>query len=72
MIHELSSGVIGKLADMEESIDEAKRINKVLFDIIKKETKISPSLLDDIYIKKKDWFFTAEEALEMGLITEII
>jgi ATP-dependent Clp protease protease subunit len=72
MIHELSSGVIGRLADMEESIDEAKRINKVLFDIIKKETKISPSLLDDIYIKKKDWFFTAEEALEMGLITEII
>ena len=72
MIHELSSGVIGRLADMEESIDEAKRINKVLFDIIKKETKINPSLLDDIYIKKKDWFFTAEEALEMGLITEII
>lgn len=72
MIHEVTSGVIGKVADMEDSIDEAKRINKVLFDIIKKETKISPSLLDDIYIKKKDWFFTAEEALEMGLITEII
>lgn len=72
MIHELTSGVIGKVADMEESIDEAKRLNKILFDIIKKETKISPSLLDDIYIKKKDWFFTAEEALDMGLITEII
>jgi ATP-dependent Clp protease protease subunit len=72
MIHEVTSGVIGKVADMEDSIGEAKRINKVLFDIIKKETKISPSLLDDIYIKKKDWFFTAEEALEMGLITEII
>lgn len=72
MIHAISSGVIGKLADMEESIDEDKRINRVLFDIIEKETKISPSLLDDIYIKKKDWFFTAEEALEMGLITEII
>ena len=36
MIHELASGVIGKLADMEESIDEAKRLNKILFDIIKK------------------------------------
>lgn len=72
MIHELSSGVIGKVADMEESIDEAKRLNKVLFDIIKKETKISKSLLDDIYNKKKDLFLTAEEALELGLITEII
>jgi ATP-dependent Clp protease protease subunit len=72
MIHELSSGVIGKLADMEESIDEAKRINRVLFDIIEKETKITHSRLKEIYDKKKDWFFTAEEALEIGLITEII
>ena len=72
MIHELSSGVIGKLADMEESIDESKRINRVLFDIIEKETKITHSWLKEIYNKKKDWFFTAEEALEIGLITEII
>ena len=72
MIHELSSGVIGKLADMEESIDEAKRINRVLFDIIEKETKITHSWLKEVYNKKKDWFFTAEEALEIGLITEII
>lgn len=72
MIHELSSGVIGKLADMEESIDEAKRINRVLFDIIEKETKITHTWLKEIYNKKKDWFFTAEEALEIGLITEII
>lgn len=72
MIHELSSGVIGKLADMEESIDESKRINRVLFDIIEKETKITHSWLKEIYNKKKDWYFTAEEALEIGLITEII
>ena len=72
MIHEISTGGIGKLADMEETIDEAKRLNKILFDIIKKETKISSSLLEEIYSKKKDWYFTAEEALEIGLITEII
>lgn len=72
MIHELTSGVIGKLADMEESIDEAKRINRVIFDIIEKETKITHSWLKEIYNKRKDWFFTAEEALEIGLITEII
>ena len=72
MIHELASGVIGKLAEMEESIDESKRINRVLFDIIEKETKITHSWLKEIHNKKKDWFFTAEEALEIGLITEII
>ena len=72
MIHEISSGAIGKLADLEESVDEAKRLNKVLFDIIEKETRITKEQLEEIYNKKQDWFITAEEALKLGLITEII
>lgn len=72
MIHEISSGAIGKLADLEESVDEAKRLNKVLFDIIEKETKITKAQLEEIYNKKQDWFLTAEEALKLGIITEII
>ena len=72
MIHEISSGAIGKLADLEESVDEAKRLNKVLFDIIEKETRITKSQLEEIYNKKQDWFITAEEALKLGIITEII
>ena len=72
MIHEISSGAIGKLADLEESVDEAKRLNKVLFDIIEKETKITKTQLEEVYNKKQDWFLTAEEALKLGIITEII
>jgi ATP-dependent Clp protease protease subunit len=72
MIHEISSGAIGKLADLEESVDEAKRLNKVLFDIIEKETKITKKQLEEVYNKKQDWFLTAEEALKLGIITEII
>ena len=72
MIHELSAGAIGKLADLEESVDESKRLNKVLFDIIEKETKITKEQLEEIYNKKQDWFLTAEDALKLGIITEII
>ena len=72
MIHEISSGAIGKLADLEESVDEAKRLNKVLFDILEKETRITKAQLEEIYNKKQDWFLTAEEALKLGIITEII
>ena len=72
MIHELSGGFIGKIADMEESVDESKRLNNILFDIIEKETNITKSKLIDIYERKKDWFITADEALELGIITEII
>ena len=72
MIHEGSSGFIGKVADMEESVEESKRLREVLFDIIEKETKIPKAKLDEVRKSRMDWFLTAEEALEYGLITEII
>ena len=72
MIHEISSFGTGKVADIEESVEEAKRLNKLLFDIIEKETNISKAKLEEVYKRKQDWFFTAEEALKIGLITEII
>lgn len=72
MIHEGSSGFIGKVADMEESVEESKRLREVIFDIIEKETKIPKAKLDEVRKSRMDWFLTAEEALEYGLITEII
>ena len=72
MIHEMTSGYLGKLADLEDSFGESKRLQKILWDIITSETKITQKQLDDIYEKKKDWYLSAEEALELGLITEII
>lgn len=72
MIHEGSSGAIGKVSDMEDSIDESKRLNDIYFGIIESETKIPKAKLDEIRKRRKDWYFTAEEALEYGLITKII
>ena len=72
MIHEMTSGYLGKLADLEDNFGESKRLQKILWDIITSETKITQKQLDDIYEKKKDWYLSAEEALELGLITEII
>lgn len=72
MIHEGYSGAIGKISDMEDSVDEAKRLNDIYFDIIESEAKIPKAKLDEIRKARKDWYFTAEEALKYGLITEII
>ena len=72
MIHEVSSLSIGKIADMEDEVQETKRLNKILFDIIQNETKITADKLREIYEKKKDWYLTAEEALKLGIITEIL
>ena len=72
MIHEGSSGFIGKVADMEESVEESKRLREVLFDIIERESKIPKAKLDEVRKSRMDWYLTAEEALKYGLITEII
>ena len=72
MIHQVSGLSIGTLREMEDTVAEASRINEILFNIIKSKTKVTQDQLDEVLQKKKDWFLTAEEALEMGLLTSII
>ena len=72
MIHQLSSMAIGTLQDMVDSVEESSRVNTMLFDIITSTTRITKERLSQISEQKKDWFFNAEEALNLGVITEII
>ncbi len=44
----------------------------MLFRIIKEKTSITDAQLKEVIQNKKDWFLTAVEALELGIITEII
>ena len=72
MIHQISAISLGTVKDICERDEELQRLNKQIFDIILKNTKITKEQLDDVYNKKEDWFITAEEAVELGLISEII
>jgi ATP-dependent Clp protease protease subunit len=72
MYHQVSSGMWGKLKDIEEDVEETKRLQKVLDEIVLKKTKISEAQLKDNYEKKKDWFMTSKEALELGVIDCIL
>lgn len=72
MIHTVSSIAVGKVAELEDSVKEAKRLNDMIFDLFMKETAITKADLDDIYDKKKDWVITADEALKLKLISKVI
>lgn len=72
MIHQVSGVAFGTLRELEESVEEVNRINNMLFNIIREKTKITQEQLDDVLKYKRDWFITAEEALNLGIITEII
>ena len=72
MIHQVQGISIGSLREMEDSVAEASRINDILFRIIKEKTKITDTQLNDVVQNRKDWFLTADEALELGIVTDII
>ena len=72
MIHQVSGLSFGTLREMEDSVAEASRINEMLFNIIKSKTLVTEEQLNEVLQKKKDWFLTAEEALSLGILTEIL
>ena len=51
---------------------ESSRINEILFSIIKSKTKVTEDQLNEVIQKKKDWFITSEEALNLGILTELL
>ena len=72
LYHQVSTGFYGKVQDMEESLTEAKRLQKKIEDITFERTSISKKKLNEILKNKKDWFMTAEEALTLGVIDGIL
>lgn len=72
MIHQVSGLSLGTLREMEDTVAEASRINDILFNIIKSKTKVTEDQLNEVLQKKKDWFLTAEEALDLGILTELL
>ena len=72
MIHQVSGLSFGSLREMEDSVAEASRINEMLFNIIKSKTHVTEEQLNEVLQMKKDWFLTADEALKLGILTEIL
>jgi ATP-dependent Clp protease protease subunit len=72
MYHQVSSVGWGKVADLEENLDETKRLQKWLVNHTLENTSIDKKTLKKNFKRKKDWFMTAQEALELNVIDEII
>jgi ATP-dependent Clp protease protease subunit len=72
LYHQVSTGFRGKVQDMEESLEETKRLQKKIEDITLKRTTISRKKLTEILKRKVDWHMTSKEALDLGVIDEII
>ena len=70
MIHQVSGGTEGQFADMSIAVKHAGRLQETLYNILAKNTGKS---YDQIFKDAdRDNWFNAQQALEYGLIDEII
>lgn len=72
LYHQVSSGAFGTLKEMEQSLEEVKRLQKMLEEIVLDRTDISREKLKEVYEGKIDWFMSAEKALKLKVVDEII
>ncbi|TCJ01119.1 ClpP family protease [Cytobacillus praedii] len=72
MYHEVSTMSFGKNTEIEEVTKENRRLQKMYDELITERTKLKQSKLNTVKKNKKDWFFGVDEALENGLVHEVI
>lgn len=67
MLHEISSGAIGKLHELEDEVEFCKRLNRRLFAIVASRTG-GKWEADDLYawVKAKDRWLAADKAVAKG------
>jgi ATP-dependent Clp protease protease subunit len=70
MLHQVSSGASGTLADIKISLKEAEKYNDILFGILGDCTGKDPKqIMEDA---NRDLWMTSDEAKDYGLIDDII
>lgn len=72
MVHQPSSGRWGEMQTLESHNEEMQRLWKILKEIIILNTNITDERLEQIKREKEDWNIGSEEALDLGVIDEIL
>lgn len=72
MYHSVSSVAWGKFSELEESLEETARLQHKIDNIVVARTKIEQSRMTEVHKQKLDWYFDANDALELNCIDEII
>ena len=72
LLHQLSGGIFGTYQKILDEVEEMERTHDIINDLIMLYTNIDEKLLREIEEKNYDYYMSAEQALEFGIIDEII
>jgi len=70
MVHQVSAGTWGKLSEMENSVEETKRLEAIINKLILKYSKVTKKKLSDLL--GKDSYLSPEKGLELGFVDVIV
>ena len=70
MLHEVSSWMVGKTANLEDEVEFHKRLEKRLVEILCSRSKYTPEKLLEEW-KKKDLWMDADKCLSNGLVDRV-
>jgi len=68
MLHQISLGAIGNLSDVKITIQEGEYLQTQLYDILREKTNITN--IEEAL--KSDKWMSSKEALELGILTELL
>ncbi len=72
MIHNVSAGTIGAINQMQNEMKEVEEIQKLYIEILAAETNMTEREIRDMFSKNVNVYLSAEEALKLGIVDEII
>jgi ATP-dependent Clp endopeptidase proteolytic subunit ClpP len=70
LIHEVSTGAIGNISEMEEELEFSKRLQDGIVSILAERSSMTTTQIKRKW-KKTDWWLSAQEALELGFVDAI-
>lgn len=72
MYHQISSWTRGKVETIKEDLNEGNRLMEVLYSNLTNKTKLKKAKLLSVDKNRSDWFMTSNEALDFGVIDNIL
>ncbi len=72
MLHSLQGGQYGSIKELEVDIKEVKWYQQRYIESLARETNLTERQIKNIFRRKTDTFFDAQQALEWGIVDEIV
>ena len=70
LIHEIATGAIGKIGEIEDTVTFVKMIQKRVLNIFAARSK-KPASYFERHWRRKDWWLSSEDCLELGIVDEV-